>query len=248
MILCIRNLEVAYGAVKALRGVSVNLARGEIVSVIGANGAGKSTMLRTVSGLMSPSAGNVLLEGQDITGLGSHGRVALGLLQVPEGRAILQNMSVAENLLVALEHGSNRRAGRTSILQTLKLFPQLSRHLEQRAGTLSGGQQQMLAIARALVSGPKVLLLDEPSLGLAPLVVLEVFRLIATLKERGTSILLVEQNVKQALAIADRAYVLELGRIKAEGRASEIASQVDILGSYLGTKVAPGGQQKEGER
>jgi branched-chain amino acid transport system ATP-binding protein len=236
MILAIRDLVVSYGAIRALQGVTVELAAGELVSIVGPNGAGKSSLLRAVSGLIPASGGAVIFDGQAITRTPTHKRVAMGLLQVPEGRAILQGMTVEENLRIAYEHGRETRGEPDVFAEIFVLFAILAERRHQRAGTLSGGEQQMLAIARALVARPSVLLLDEPSLGLAPLIARDVFRVIASLRERGVSILLVEQNVRAALRIADRAYVLQQGRVVAQGPAREVAARPEILGAYLGVR------------
>jgi branched-chain amino acid transport system ATP-binding protein len=237
MILEVKNLSVAYGPIRAVRDVTINVAEGELVSVVGPNGAGKSSLLRCLSGIVRSAGGEVVFAGATITRAPSYRRIAQGLVQVPEGRAILQNMSVRENLIIAFEHGRDRRPRDVAIDEALALFPILQERREQRAGTMSGGEQQMLALARGLVANPKLLLLDEPSLGLAPLITREVFRRIQDLRSRGVSILLVEQNVREALRIADRAYVLELGRVAAEGRARELMSRPEIMHAYLGIEA-----------
>jgi branched-chain amino acid transport system ATP-binding protein len=237
MILEVKNLSVAYGPIRAVRHVTINVAEGELVSVVGPNGAGKSSLLRCLSGIVRSTGGEVVFAGETITRAPSYRRVAEGLVQVPEGRAILQNMSVLENLIIAFEHGRDRRPRDVAIDEALALFPILHERRDQRAGTMSGGEQQMLALARGLVANPKLLLLDEPSLGLAPLITREVFRRIQDLRSRGVSILLVEQNVREALRIADRAYVLELGRVAAEGRARELMSRPEIMHAYLGIEA-----------
>ncbi len=237
MILEVKNLSVAYGPIRAVRDVTINVAEGELVSVVGPNGAGKSSLLRCLSGIVRSAGGEVVFAGATITRAPSYRRIAQGLVQVPEGRAILQNMSVRENLIIAFEHGRDRRPRDVAIDEALALFPILHERRDQRAGTMSGGEQQMLALARGLVANPKLLLLDEPSLGLAPLITREVFRRIQDLRSRGVSILLVEQNVREALRIADRAYVLELGRVAAEGRARELMSRPEIMHAYLGIEA-----------
>ena len=237
MILEVKNLSVAYGPIRAVRDVTINVAEGELVSVVGPNGAGKSSLLRCLSGIVRSAGGEVVFAGETITRAPSYRRIAQGLVQVPEGRAILQNMSVLENLIIAFEHGRDRRPRDVAVDEALALFPILHERRDQRAGTMSGGEQQMLALARGLVANPKLLLLDEPSLGLAPLITREVFRRIQDLRSRGVSILVVEQNVREALRIADRAYVLELGRVAAEGRARELMSRPEIMHAYLGIEA-----------
>ncbi len=237
MMLEVKDLAVAYGPIRAVQGVNIRVGEGELVSVVGPNGAGKSTLLRCLSGLVRAAGGEIIFRGNNITRLPTHKRVELGLVQVPEGRAILQNMSVLENLLIAFEHGRDDRIQSVALSEVLELFPILSERRNQRAGTMSGGEQQMLALARGLIAGPNLVLLDEPSLGLAPLITREVFRRIEDLRRRGVSILLVEQNVREALRIADRAYVLELGRIATEGPARELAEHPEILRAYLGVEA-----------
>ena len=235
-ILRVENLAVSDGPIRALHGVSVALQLGELVSIVGPNGAGKTTLMRAISGLIPVAGGEILMNGAPITRQPTHKRVAGGLLQVPEGRAILQAMTVWENLQIAFEHGSSSRPQPEAMAEMFALFPILASRRQQRAGTLSGGEQQMLALARALLAEPKVLLLDEPSLGLAPLMMREVFRVIASLRQRGVSVLLVEQNVREALKVADRGYVLELGRVVAAGTAAELADRREILAAYLGVR------------
>ncbi len=237
MILEVKNLSVAYGPIRAVRDVTINVAEGELVSVVGPNGAGKSSLLRCLSGIVRSAGGEVIFAGASITRAPTYRRIAQGLVQVPEGRAILQNMSVLENLVIAFEHGRDQRPRDAAIGEALALFPILRERRDQRAGTMSGGEQQMLALARGFVANPRLLLLDEPSLGLAPLITREVFRRIEDLRSRGVSILLVEQNVREALRIADRAYILELGRVAAEGPARELAGRPEIMHAYLGIEV-----------
>jgi len=229
----IRDLHVHYGGIHALKGVSLEVADGEIVTLIGANGAGKSTTLRTVSGLIKPTSGQVIVDGTDITKLPSAARVKMGITQVPEGRRVFPQMSVMENL----ELGGYQRAGSTraaDLAEVFERFPVLADRRRQLAGTLSGGEQQMLAIGRAIMARPKILLMDEPSMGLAPLLVQEIFDIIASIHAAGTTILLVEQNAKKALQIADRAYVMETGTIAISGSAAELAKTEDIKRVYLG--------------
>ena len=232
--LAIEAINVFYGGIHALRDVSIKVNAGEVVTLIGANGAGKSTTLRAVSGLLTPRSGRIVFEGDDIGGLPAHLLVARGISMAPEGRGIFANLTVLENL----EMGAYLVRSRSQIVQDLErgfeLFPRLRERVKQRAGTLSGGEQQMLAIARALMSRPKLLLLDEPSLGLAPLVCQTIFNTIATIKASGTTVLLVEQNANAALKHSDRAYVLETGSVMLQGSAKEIASHPGVREAYLG--------------
>ena len=230
----VNNIDVFYGAIHALHDVSIEVNQGEIVTLIGANGAGKSTTLRTISGLLTPKKGEVTFEGQNIAGLAPHKIESLGLSQVPEGRRVFANMSVLENL----ELGAYLRNDKAGIEQDLedvfKKFPRLLERKEQLSGTLSGGEQQMLAMGRALMSRPKLLLLDEPSMGLAPLLVKEIFNIIQEINQSGTTVLLVEQNAHMALSIAHRAYVLETGKIALAGSAKELANSEEVRKAYLG--------------
>lgn len=231
----IENLVVNYGAIKAIKGINVEVKQGEIVTLIGANGAGKSTILRAISSIIKPASGKVLLDGKDITGIPPHKIVELGISQAPEGRMIFSNLTVQENL----DMGAYTRKDRDNIKYDLelifKLFPRLQERLKQPGGTLSGGEQQMLAISRALMSKPKLLLLDEPSLGIAPILVKQIFEKIKALKDAsGLTILLVEQNANLALSISNYAYVLETGDIKLEGEAKELASNPEVRKAYLG--------------
>ena len=230
----IRDLHVHFGGIHALKGVSLTVADGEIVTLIGSNGAGKSTTLRTASGLKKPSSGQVLLDGNDITGRSAQERVKLGLSHVPEGRRVFPDMTVLENL----EMGSYLRRDRAAVPADLDgvyaRFPVLADRRRQSAGTLSGGEQQMLAMGRAMMARPRVLLLDEPSMGLAPLLVQEIFDIVRAINEGGTTVLLVEQNANKALQLADRAYVMETGRIVLSGPAAELAKTEDIKRVYLG--------------
>lgn len=230
----ISDLEVYYGAIHALKGLSLEVHAGEIVTLIGANGAGKSTTLRTISGLIAPKSGTVAFEGRNIAGTGAHEIVRLGLSQVPEGRRIFAEMTVLENL----ELGAFIRSDKDGIADDMEMvferFPRLKERRTQQAGTLSGGEQQMLAMGRALMSRPRLLLLDEPSMGLAPLLIKEIFSIIVDINRAGTTILLVEQNANMALSIANRAYVLETGRITLSGDAKELAASEDVRKAYLG--------------
>ncbi|WP_227763436.1 ABC transporter ATP-binding protein [Zhaonella formicivorans] len=230
----IENVDVYYGAIHALKGLSLEVNSGEIVTLIGANGAGKSTTLKTISGLIRPKKGEIFFEGQKITSAPAQEIVKKGISQVPEGRRVFANLTVLENL----ELGAYLRTDKAGIKDTLDKvfakFPRLKERIGQRAGTLSGGEQQMLAMGRALMSRPKLLLLDEPSMGLAPILVKEIFSIIKEINEAGTTILLVEQNAHMALSIANRAYVLETGRIVASGPAKELAESEQIKKAYLG--------------
>ena len=231
----VSNLETRYGQVAALRGISLEVREGEVVCLIGPNGAGKTTTLMTISGLLKPVRGTIQFLGQDITRLSPDRIVGLGIIQVPEGRWILGEMTVYENLLMgAYIRRDGKERIRPDIDRVCELFPALRERAQQQAGTLSGGEQQMLAIARALMARPKVLLMDEPSLGLAPVLVAEIFRAIQHLNATGTTILLVEQNARQALNISHRAYVLEVGRIILEGPSKGLIENEMIRRSYLG--------------
>lgn len=233
-LLSIDNLEVFYGAIQALRGISLRVEPGEVVTLIGANGAGKTTTLRTISGLLKPSQGTIDFDGQQIQGWPPHCVVRAGLVQVPEGREIFANLTVDENLQLASIVRKDRAGIRADRERALKLFPRIAERLGQMAGTLSGGEQQMLAIARALIAKPKLLMLDEPSLGLAPQLVRSIFQVIREINREGTTILLVEQNANMALHVAHRAYVIEVGQIRMEGPAAELAASDEIRKAYLG--------------
>ena len=232
--LTINDINVFYGAIHAIKGVSLEVNEGEIVTLIGANGAGKSTILRTISGLLKPKTGSIQFEGQEIAGMPAHEIVKTGISQVPEGRRIFAEMSVLENL----ELGAFTRKDKDGIKADMELvferFPRLKERIGQLAGTLSGGDQQMLAMGRALMSRPRLLLLDEPSMGLAPLLIKEIFAIIQDINKTGTTVLLVEQNANMALSIAHRAYVLETGRITLSGDAKELAASDEVRKAYLG--------------
>jgi branched-chain amino acid transport system ATP-binding protein len=230
----ISGLQVAYGDVQALWGVDVAVPAGRIVALLGANGAGKTTTLRTVSGLVRPRAGRIRFDGRDVTGLAPHAIVGLGLGHIPEGRRLWPGMTVQENLELGAFPARARSATRESRDRVLRLFPRLAERQGQPAGTLSGGEQQMLAIGRALMARPRLLMLDEPSLGLAPLVVSELFQIIRTVNEEGVTVLVVEQNVHQALTIADHGYVLETGRVVTAGTARALLDDPVIKEAYLG--------------
>jgi len=232
--LTLHDVRVFYGAIQAVKGISLEVRERELVTIVGANGAGKTTTLRTISGIYRPTTGSITFEGRNLAALPSHEIVTLGISQSPEGRQIFGSLSVRENLLL----GATRRADRAGIDRELEylvsLFPVLGERMNQSGGTLSGGEQQMLAIARALMAKPRLLLLDEPSLGLAPMLVNRIFAVISRLKETGVTILLVEQNARKALEIADRAYVMETGRVILEGDAREMAANPEIEKAYLG--------------
>lgn len=233
-ILKIENIVVAYGAITALKGISISVGQGEIVTLIGSNGAGKSTTIRTVSGILRPQTGKIFFEGKDIGILKPHLIVRAGISQSPEGRGIFSNLSVEDNL----EMGAYVRKGKEGIRKdkeyVFELFPILKQRRKQLGGTLSGGEQQMLTISRALMARPKLLLLDEPSLGLAPQIITQIFKVIQMINQDGTTILLVEQNANKALHIAHKAYVLETGRIVLQGKASELLNNPEVKKAYLG--------------
>ena len=232
--LLVEGLRVSYGRTEALRGIDLTVPAGQVVCLIGANGAGKTTTMRALSGLVRPRAGRVLLDRTDITGQRPHRIAAAGLLQVPEGRQVFAELTVAENLAVGAWLVSDRAMIRRRQEAVLTRFPRLAERLDQLAGSMSGGEQQMLALGRALMGAPKLLLLDEPSMGLAPLFVEEIFAIIADLKREGITILLVEQNASAALDVADYAYVLETGRIVTHGPADIVAGDPAVVAAYLG--------------
>lgn len=232
-LLKVENLEVFYGAVHALKGVSFNVRQGEVVSLIGANGAGKTTTLRAISGLV-PTQGQIQFAGQDLTQVPTHKRVNLGIAQSPEGRGVFPQMSILENLQMGSYSRTDKGQIKTDLEMCFTLFPRLKERLSQMAGTLSGGEQQMLAISRALMCKPQLLLLDEPSLGLAPLIVAQIFDIIKKLNEEGMTILLVEQNARMALKISHRAYVLETGRIVMTDSAQNLLVNDEVRKAYLG--------------
>lgn len=232
----IRDLHVHYDKIEAIKGISVVVNEGEIVTLIGANGAGKTTTLKTISGLRKVSSGAILFDGQDISKVQAHERVDLGISQAPEGRGIFPGMTVLENLEMGKFHRKNRKAEMNEDLDNIyTLFPRLKERSSQVGGTLSGGEQQMLAIGRALMSRPKVLLLDEPSMGLAPQMIANIFRIITQINKQGVTILLVEQNAQQALTHANRAYVLETGLITKEANAKDLLNDPYVKAAYLGT-------------
>lgn len=230
----IKDLEVYYGMIQAIKGISFEVNQGEVIALIGANGAGKTTSLHTITGLLSPKKGQILFQGQDITKLPAHRIVSMGMAHVPEGRRVFADLSVYENLKL----GAYTRKDKSNIEKDLQMiyerFPRLAERKKQSAGTLSGGEQQMLAMGRALMSKPSIILMDEPSMGLSPILVNEIFDIIESISKSGTTVLLVEQNAKKALSIADRAYVLETGRIVLEGNADALLEDDSIKAAYLG--------------
>ena len=231
----LNSVNVSYGAIQAVRDVSIEVTKGEVVTIIGANGAGKSTLLKSIVGLEPVTNGQVFLDGQDITSTPAHRRTGMGVALSPEGRGVFSDQSVRDNLLLgAYSKKANAAQTEQKIEHFFGLFPRLRERQEQVAGTMSGGEQQMLAIARALMSEPKLLLLDEPSLGLAPLIIKDIFNTIRTLRETGLTILLVEQMANQALAVADHAYVLETGRITHQGKGSDLLNDPKVRAAYLG--------------
>ena len=233
--LLLENLDVRNGAIRALCGIDVTVRQGEIVALLGANGAGKSTVIKTISGLVTPTAGRIVYHGEDIAGLAAHVLVGRGICHTPEGRRVFANLSVRENLeMGAYARDISRHEVREEIERVLRVFPRLQERVDQLGGTLSGGEQQMLAIGRALMARPKLLLLDEPSLGLAPFLVRQILGIIRDINEQGVTILLVEQNANQALKIAHRAYVLESGQVAMHGSSADLLADEGVRGAYLG--------------
>lgn len=230
----VKELEVYYGVIQAIKGVSFEVNQGEVIALIGANGAGKTTILHTITGLLSPKKGQVLFEGKDITKVPAHKIVSMGMAHVPEGRRVFAELSVYENLKMGAYTRKDKGEIEESLANVYKRFPRLEERKNQMAGTLSGGEQQMLAMGRALMSKPKIILMDEPSMGLSPILVNEIFDIIQAVSESGTTVLLVEQNAKKALSIADRAYVLETGNIVLEGNAKDLLEDDSIKKAYLG--------------
>lgn len=230
----VENLKVRYGMIEAIKGISFEVRDGEIVTLIGANGAGKTTTMHAISGLLKPASGSITLDDRDLIHMPPHKIVSLGLAQVPEGRRVFAQQTVEENLIL----GAYTRKDKAGIAEDMEkvfgLFPRLKERRTQAAGTLSGGEQQMLAMGRALMAKPKIVLMDEPSMGLSPLLVKEIFHIIEDINKQGTTVLLVEQNARMALAIADRAYVLETGKITLEGTGAELASDERVRKAYLG--------------
>ncbi len=230
----VKDIEVYYGVIKAIKGISFEVNEGEVIALIGANGAGKTTTLHTISGLITPKAGSIMFDGKDITKVPAHSIVSLGMAHVPEGRRVFSQLSVYDNLKLGAFTRSDKEEIEKSLKYVYERFPRLEERKKQLAGTLSGGEQQMLAMGRALMSRPKIVLMDEPSMGLSPILVSEIFDIIKTISEGGTTVLLVEQNAKKALEIADRAYVLETGTISMSGKASDLANDEGIKKAYLG--------------
>lgn len=230
----VKDLEVYYGVIQAIKGVSFQVNQGEVIALIGANGAGKTTILHTITGLLSPKRGSVMFEGKEITKVPAHKIVSMGMAHVPEGRRVFAELSVYENLKMGAYTRKDKKEIEESLANVYKRFPRLEERKNQMAGTLSGGEQQMLAMGRALMSKPKIILMDEPSMGLSPIMVNEIFDIIRAVSEGGTTVLLVEQNAKKALGIADRAYVLETGKIVLEGNAEELLENDSIKKAYLG--------------
>lgn len=230
----VKDLEVYYGMIQAIKGISFEVNQGEVIALIGANGAGKTTTLHTITGLLSPKKGSVMFEGTDITKIPAHKIVSMGMAHVPEGRRVFAELSVYENLKMGAYTRKDKNEIEESLANVYKRFPRLEERRNQMAGTLSGGEQQMLAMGRALMSKPKIILMDEPSMGLSPIFVDEIFKIIQQVSAAGTTVLLVEQNAKKALAIADRAYVLETGKIALSGDAKELMNNESIKKAYLG--------------
>lgn len=230
----IKDIEVFYGMIQAIKGVSFEVNEGEVIALIGANGAGKTTILHSITGLIAPKKGEILFEGQDITSTPAHKIVSMGMAHVPEGRRVFAQLTVLENLKMGAFTRKDKDEIEESMIRVYKRFPRLEERKNQMAGTLSGGEQQMLAMGRALMSRPRIILMDEPSMGLSPIFVNEIFDIIREVSEGGTTVLLVEQNAKKALAIADRAYVLETGKIVLDGKAEELLNDDSVKKAYLG--------------
>lgn len=230
----VKDLEVYYGMIQAIKGISFEVNQGEVIALIGANGAGKTTTLHTITGLLSPKKGSVMFEGTDITKIPAHKIVSMGMAHVPEGRRVFAELSVYENLKMGAYTRKDKNEIEESLANVYKRFPRLEERRNQMAGTLSGGEQQMLAMGRALMSKPKIILMDEPSMGLSPIFVNEIFDIIQAVSESGTTVLLVEQNAKKALSIADRAYVLETGKITMSGNAKDLLEYEAVKKAYLG--------------
>ena len=230
----VKDLQVYYGVIQALKGISFHVNQGEVIALIGANGAGKTTTLQTLTGILSPKSGSIVFEGKDLTRTPAHKIVEMGMAHVPEGRRVFADMSVYENLLLGAYTRKDKAEIAESLASVYKRFPRLEERKGQRAGTLSGGEQQMLAMGRALMSRPRIILMDEPSMGLSPIFVNEIFDIIREVSESGTTVLLVEQNAKKALSIADRAYVLETGSITIAGKAEDLLNDEAVQKAYLG--------------
>ena len=230
----IKDLNVYYGVIQALKGISFEVNEGEVIALIGANGAGKTTTLHTLTGLINAKSGSIVLDGKDITKTPAHKIVKMGIAHVPEGRRIFQNLTVLDNIRLGAFTRKDKDGIAADVEKVYKLFPRLEERKTQIAGTLSGGEQQMLAMGRALMSKPRIVVMDEPSMGLSPILVSEIFDIIENIREQGTTVLLVEQNAKKALSIADRAYVLETGRIVLSGKASDLINDESVKKAYLG--------------
>ena len=230
----VKDLQVYYGVIQALKGISFEVNQGEVIALIGANGAGKTTTLQTLTGIIPAKSGSISFEGRDITKVPAHKIVEMGMAHVPEGRRVFAEMSVYENLLMGAYTRKDKNEISQSLANVYKRFPRLEERKNQRAGTLSGGEQQMLALGRALMSNPRIILMDEPSMGLSPIFVNEIFDIIKEVSEGGTTVLLVEQNAKKALSIADRAYVLETGNITLSGKAEDLLNDESVQKAYLG--------------
>ena len=230
----VRDLQVYYGMIHAIKGISFDVNQGEVIALIGANGAGKTTTLHTITGLLAPKSGSVLFEGKDITKVPAHKIVSMGMAHVPEGRRVFAELSVYENLKMGAYTRKDKKEIEESLANVYKRFPRLEERKNQMAGTLSGGEQQMLAMGRALMSKPKIILMDEPSMGLSPIFVNEIFDIIRAVSESGTTVLLVEQNAKKALSISDRAYVLETGTITMSGKAKDLLEDEAVKKAYVG--------------
>ena len=230
----VKDLEVYYGMIQAIKGISFEVNKGEVIALIGANCAGKTTTLHTITGLLSPKKGSVMFEGKDITKIPAHKIVSMGMAHVPEGRRVFADLSVYENLKLGAYTRKDKENLNKDLESIYERFPRLAERKNQSAGTLSGGEQQMLAMGRALMSKPSIILMDEPSMGLSPILVNEIFDIIESISKSGTTVLLVEQNAKKALSIADRAYVLETGKIVTSGKASELLEDDSIKKAYLG--------------
>ena len=232
----VKNLEVYYGVIQAIKGISFEVNEGEVIALIGANGAGKTTTLQTITGMLQPKAGEIIFEGKDISKIPGHKIVSMGMAHVPEGRRVFAELSVYENLKLGAYTRKDKKEIEETLARVYKSFPRLEERKNQLAGTLSGGEQQMLAMGRALMSKPKIILMDEPSMGLSPIFVNEIFDIIQKVSAGGTTVLLVEQNARKALAIADHACVLERGRVVKRGTGAELAADEEIIASYLGKK------------
>ena len=230
----VKNLEVYYGVIQAIKGISFEVNEGEVIALIGANGAGKTTTLQTITGMLQPKAGEIIFEGKDISKIPGHKIVSMGMAHVPEGRRVFAELSVYENLKLGAYTRKDKKEIEETLARVYKSFPRLEERKNQLAGTLSGGEQQMLAMGRALMSRPKIVVMDEPSMGLSPILVSTIFKIIEDIRKSGTTVLLVEQNAKKALAISDRAYVLETGKIVLSGKASDLINDESVKKAYLG--------------